>query len=248
MSVGSAGMSGGSAGSSGGAVPPPPSPPSSGPPSNGRPKQPDPPPFDRGSGGGATEPTSVASNGSGATSRNGSSSASDSEGSADSNGRASIRSSLASVGGDSLAGSGFESERPASGFASVSVTTRSSQASTHNTVDPPPRSDAPRAAGVRGRADVVEPPSGVAPGADSPSASHGATPEVVSVSSNLGSGSVQPPAQGRRERFGSTARQADRVFSSASNRLRGTRNQLGGVPSDAAPQTPPPHMPINDND
>jgi type IV secretion system protein TrbL len=249
MSVGSAaGVGGSSGGSGGGAVPPPSTPPSSGPPSNGRPKQPDPPPFDRGSGGAAVEPAGVALNGSGATSRNGSHSASDSEGSADSNGRASIRSSLASVGGDSLAGSGFESERPASGFAPVSVTARSSQASADNAVDPPPRSDTPRAARVRGRADVVEPPSGVAPVADSPSASHGVTPEVVSVSSNLGSGSVQPPAQGRRERLGSTARQADRVFSNASNRLRGTRNQLGGVPSDAAPHTPPPHMPINDND
>jgi type IV secretion system protein TrbL len=248
MSVGSAtGVGGSSRSSGGGAVPPPYTPPSSGPPSNGRPKQPDPPPFDRGSGGAAVEPAGVASNGSGATSHNGSHSASDSEGSTDSNGRAAISSSLGSVGGDNLAGSGFESERPASGFAPVSVTTRSSQASIHSTIDPPPPPNAPRA-GVRGRAEVVEPPSGVAPTANSSSASHGVTPEVVSVSSNLGSGAVQPPAQGRRERFGSTARQADRIFSNASNRLRGTQNQLGGVPSDAAPHTPPPHMPINDND
>ena len=247
MSVGSAaGMSGGSGG--GGAVPPPPSPPSSGPPSNGRPKQPDPPPFDRGSGGAAVEPAGVALNGSGATSRNGSHSTSDSEGSTDSDGRGAIRSSLASVGGDSLVGSGFESERPAAGFAPASVSTRSSHASTHGTVDPPPPGDTPRAAGVRSRSDLVEPPSGVAPVAESPSASHGVTPEVVSVSSNLGSGSVQPPAQRHRERFGSTVRQANRAFSTASNGLRGTRNQLGGVPSDAAPHTPPPHMPINDND
>jgi type IV secretion system protein TrbL len=248
MSVGSAaGMSSRSGGGSGGAVPPPSPPPSSGPPSNGRPKQPDPPPFDRGSGGSAAEPAGVASNGSGATSRNGSHSASHSDGAANSNGQASIRSTLASVGGDSLVGSGFESERPAAGFAPISVTTRSTQASNHNTVDPPPPG-APRAPGVSGRADAVEPPSGTASVADSPSASHSVTPEVVSVSSNLGSGSVQPPAHGRRERFGSTARRADRIFASASNRLRDSRNQLGGVPSDAAPHTPPPHMPINDND
>lgn len=275
MSVGSAArMSGGSSGSGGGVVPPPSSPPS-GPSSNGRPRQPDPPPFNGGSSGGAAAELagSSKSNGTGA-SRNSSTSSNGSNG----NGDGSVRSALSSMGGEGLAGSGFEAERPAAGFSAVSMPVRStgapyvpppsSPAHSGSISDASPSevtaSSAPRvvgrfassgavsqtisgtSAGATGNGRPVPPPtpSDVSAG-ETP---HSATPDVNAVHSN-GSNDQQPPARnGRRERIGSAARKADQALSGAANRLRGLRYQLGGLPSDAAPHTPPPRMPIDHHD
>ena len=118
----------GAAGSAGGGNVPPPSSPSPGPSSGGRPRQPNPP-----SSGSAGAPApsisqASASNGAGAfhPSSNGSSNSGTSRSTSVQESSA-PRSVLASVGGDSLAGSGFEAERPAAGFVahSIPVPTRS---------------------------------------------------------------------------------------------------------------------------
>jgi type IV secretion system protein TrbL len=271
MSVGSAARVSG--GSSRGTVPPPSSPPS-GPPSNGRPRQPDPPPFN---GAGAVSAASGGS-GNGSTSRNGSGySASNGNGT----GKASVRSALFSVGGDSLAGSGFEGERPAAGFTPVSAPVRSSSVPTVPPPSSPVRSDAGAGAqppteasasgsrvvgrfaddGVFGRTieslsantggsgGSIPPPDASAERDTSRSSIQpgSATPEVESVQSNTSS-KKQPPAVGHTERIGSSAQKADQVLSGAANRLRGLRSQLGGLPSDAAPHTAPPRMPIDHHD
>jgi hypothetical protein len=60
------------------------------------------------------------------------------------------------------------------------------------------------------------------------------------------SSAPQPPTPpSRRERLGSAARRTDQTLSRAAGHLRSIRNQLGGTPSDAAPHTPPPRMPID---
>jgi hypothetical protein len=77
------------------------------------------------------------------------------------------------------------------------------------------------------------------PGSASPVVS-----DVRSAASSSGS-TQQPLAPSRRERIGSAARRTDQALSRTADRLRGIRNQLGGMPSDAAPHTPPPRMPID---
>lgn len=231
--------SGGGGVGGGGAVPPPPFP-SSGPPSNGRPNQPNPPSRSGGGSHGATpDVAGVGSVSSGSYSiRNGSGR------SYSSNGNGGLAASptssgLSEIGGENLAGSGFENERPAAGFALAAP--RTSAAS----VPPPPPSsllstdDEPTS--NSGRVDV--PPSGGL-GAGSSSS---AVSEVQSLAGNNG-GQIQPPPQSRRERLESTARRADHALSGAAGRLRGIRTQLGGLPSDAAPHTSPPRMPIDHHD
>jgi type IV secretion system protein TrbL len=277
MSVGSAArMAGSSNGSGGGTVPPPSSPPS-GPSSNGHPRQPDPPPYNGGSSGGAAAELagSLASNGRSA-SRNGSghSAMSNDNGTGD----ASVRSALSAVGGASLADSGFETERPAGGFTSASVRVRSNGAPSVPPPSMPVHSNAsgdagptevtsasaPRvvgrfansggvappiestSAGASGNSRPVSPPNGNERSAGQ--TPHSAASDVNSVHSD-GNRDQQPSvASGRVETIGSAARKADQALSGAANRLRGLRNQLGGLPSDAAPHTPPPRMPIDHHD
>jgi hypothetical protein len=83
-------------------------------------------------------------------------------------------------------------------------------------------------------------------GQNSPGSTSGVVSDVRSVES--GSASSQPHVGSRRERIGSAARRTDQVLSRAAGRLRGVRNQFGVLPSDAAPHTPPPRMPIEHND
>lgn len=107
------------------------------------------------------------------------------------------RSSLSSIGGDSLSGSGFETESPASGFARTSIPV--------------------------GASTVVAPESsGSPPHEDSP-----------------------PPAGTQREGFSSGARRTQILFSGTVDRLRSGRRRLGGLPSDGAPHTSPPRMPLD---
>jgi hypothetical protein len=215
-------------------VPPPPSP-SPGPSSGGRPRQPSPP-----SNGSATAPApsiSQASVSNGAGSVHLSSTGSSNSGTTRSPAgpeSSPQRSVLASVGGDTLAGSGFEGERPAAGFVahSDSAPTRSA-----GSVFAPPASPAsnPENPPPTDTAGGTDPAVGVGPSAVS---------DVQSVSSSPNSkhGGAGPPVG---ERVASTARRTQRVFSGAADRLRGTRQQFGGLPSDAAPHTQPPRMPID---
>lgn len=228
--VGAAGKAGG------GSVPPPSSPPPS-PSSNGGPKQPSPP--SGGSSNGSIPVTSGSSSANGGSGYQSPSNAVPS--SSGSNGVASApsspaRSALSSVGGDSLAGSGFESERPASGFApsSIPVGVRSGSQARRGSVPPPANN------GGAAPSDQVASSDSSSGGSDVPA---GGSPvsEVQSVSSVSTGSSRSTPG----ERLASGARRTQRTFSSAADRLRGVRRQWGGLPSDAAPHTPPPRMPID---
>jgi type IV secretion system protein TrbL len=144
-----------------------------------------------------------------------------------------IRSALSSVGGDSLAGSGFEAERPASGFTPTSVPvgpanqTRAEAARGNARIDAPGDQGAISSESLGGSSEV---PSGGSPAS-----------EVHSVAS----ASSGRPCTTPRERLTSGARRTQKTFSGAADRLRGVRRQWGGLPSDAAPHTPPPRMPID---
>lgn len=223
--IGDTGMPGG------GTVPPPPSPPPA-PASNGSPRQPNPP---SGGSSGATAPLfsqNVASNGGSglqppvdfATSSRGVES------------QISTPSAVASVGGDSLAGSGFERERPAAGFISHSVPVGASPVNQLGSASAPPIATASSTEGT-----TSEDSSSAGAGT-----SFGSTPEsdVESVGPSA-SGKEQPPTTPIGEKLASSARRTQRVFSGAAGRFRGTRQRLGGMPSDAAPHTPPPRMPID---
>jgi hypothetical protein len=242
-SIGSASLGGGAAG--GGTVPPPSSP-SSGPSGNGGPKQPSPPSRNGGARSGSVDLAAVGSNSNGSARYQ------------TSNGNGSSRSSaLASVGGDDLAGSGFENERPASAFPSAStriVSTspaRSGFAGSATTSMDSTSSVLPPAGNVSAGSPATRPTEGNAPApatAEPAQGTVGSPPGVASDIRSVGSASTraqQPPQTSRRERLASAARRTDQVFSRAAGRLRGIRNQLGGLPSDAAPHTPPPRMPVD---
>jgi hypothetical protein len=225
---------GAAGGARGGGVPPPPSP-SPGPSSGGRPRQPNPP--SNGSAGAPVPSMSqtsmsngtgtlpLSSNGSANSGTTRSTSASESS---------PQRSVLASVGGDTLAGSGFEGERPAAGFVAHAV---SLPARSAGSVFAPPTSPASN--------PENPPPTETVGGSDSAvGVGPSAASDVQSVSSSANSkhGAAGPPVG---ERVASRARRTQRVFSGAADRLRGTRQQFAGLPSDAAPHTQPPRMPID---
>jgi type IV secretion system protein TrbL len=233
-SVGGASGAGGAAG--GGSVPPPPSPPR-GPSSSGRPTQPNPP--TNGSGGAAAPSfaSNGGSNGTGAGHSRGHDNVGSSSQRQSTSGEApATRSALSSMGGESLAGSGFEEERPAAGFSSTSVP-----------VGPFPRrgSGAPGQGSLFGANSESASPADVTPndGFES-SAASSPVAEVSSVGSpTAGKAQTQAPPSGGK--LASGARRTQRVFSGAADRLRGTRRQFGGLPTDAAPHAQPPRMPID---
>lgn len=259
----------GSGGAAGGGVVPPPLSPSSGPSGNGGPKQPNPPSRSGGSGGASADVagvSSTSSTGGSSAVRNGSSRYKGANGNGTAN-LSSIASALSSVGGDHLTCSGFESERPAGGFTPTSApifsttTARPSFASdvvmssadSASTVSPPARSTVAEhpSSGFNTGAPEGNCSASVSsgPGQAGPGSNPGVVSDVRSVASSPASAQPpQSPAAGRRERIGSAARRADRALSQAAGRLRGLRNQLGGLPSDAAPHTPPPRMPIDHHD
>ena len=232
--VASVGGGMGATGGAGGGSVPPPSSPSPGPSSGGRPKQPNPP--NNGSAGAPAPSISQVStsNGGGTfhTSSNGLSNSGTSR-SASVPESVSPRSALATVGGDSLAGSGFEAERPAAGFLahSIPVPTRSGGSVLASPTSAPSSSENPSSDAVAGTDSAL----GAGPSAVS-------DVQSVSSSANAKHGAGGPPIG---ERVASRARRTQRVFSGAADRLRGTRQQFGGLPSDAAPHTPPPRMPID---
>jgi type IV secretion system protein TrbL len=218
-STGPAGRAGGDA------VPPPSIPPA--PSSNrGGPRQPNPP------GGGSVNGALSMSSGNSSAVRSSSSAVPSSAGSATAHATsAPVRSALSSVGGDSLAGSGFESERPASGFAPSSAPVEPRSTS-------PARVEAPRTSGHTET-------SGESSGTGSAVLSSGSPASEVQSVGSAPSGSSQPTS---RKKFASRAQRTQRTFSGAADRLKGVRRQWGGLPSDAAPHTQPPRMPIDHNE
>jgi type IV secretion system protein TrbL len=138
----------------------------------------------------------------------------------------SVRSLLASLGGESLAGSGFETQRPAAGFRSYSVpvASRAQSASPGNST------------GADDQASVSAEPAG-----DSSQGASGSASESAS------SASAKPnrPTPKRREMLASGAQRVERTFSGAAQRLRNAGPRFRGLPSDAAPHAQPPRMPID---
>jgi type IV secretion system protein TrbL len=138
-------------------------------------------------------------------------------------------SAFAAIGGESLAGSGFDSEATARGFRPASVGVRS-EASTEPAVGP---------SGAQLSSDVGPGSSG----STSTLSGTSAASEVNSVGSAASSGPV-PPTQGRREStFGNRARA---FLADASRRFDRIRNRFGKIPlpSDAAPYQAPPRIPV----
>lgn len=229
----------GAAGTAGGGTVPPPSTPPSGPSSNGHPRQPSPP--NSGSARGSAVPTtgSVGSNGGNGfhAPSNGVSSSPDGNGSAHSTSASPpMRSVLSSVGGDGLAGSGFESERPAAGFVGNSIPVGTGSARQPNTSPAPPVS-----ASSATDQGLCSPEAF----SDSSEASPASSP-VSDVQSVRSPASAKLPApQGRGEKVVSGARRTQRAFSGAADRLRDGRRRFGGLPTDAAPHAQPPRMPID---
>lgn len=209
----------GAAGRSGGGSVPPPSSPSPGPSSNGGPKQPNPP--SKGSGNGSIPVSSGngSSNGGGEhhTASNGTPTSA-SNGSARSTSPP-VRSALSSVGGDNLAGSGFEAERPTSGFAasSISVGTRLSPNTRTGSVPPNVHTGGPSDRSVIS--------------SDSPSSASEGSAGGSPVSEVQSVGSARPgnPSTTTGERLATGARRTQRTFSSAADRLRGVRRQWGAT-------------------
>jgi type IV secretion system protein TrbL len=220
-SVGSVGA-GSSAG--GGSVSPPSSPsPGSVTNGGGVRRQPDPPSNGLSDSGGVIDPPIASSHRHGSPARG----ERGSGGSAVTLGPPSTASSaLSSIGGEPLAGSGFETQPVQRGFASASV--KASDETNTSGVAPSPSSSASGAMGRDsvGSADSVE----TAPSA--PAGSSVAS-DITSVGS-AGPTNPQPPAAARPKS----------TLSRAADQVRGMRRRLGQIPSDSAPHATPPRMPI----
>jgi type IV secretion system protein TrbL len=223
-SVGSVGA-GSSAG--GGSVPPPSSP-SPSPTANGggSRRQPDPPSNGSGDAGSALDPPIARSQ-----PRNGNP-RSENVSSASPATQAPPPGSLAlsSIGGEPLAGSGFETQPVQRGFAPVSVNASDGAA----TRERDPSSPLIRGSGTSrdpvasGSVEGAAPPNSASPG------SSGVVSDVASVGSSTGPASPQPP---------STAK-GQSALTRAADQVRGFRRRLGSLPSDAAPHATPPRIPI----
>ncbi len=223
-SVGSVGP-GSSAG--GGSVSPPSSP-SPGSTANGRGarRQPDPPLHGAGDGGRSVDPPI-------ATSRlraNTFHSENVSSGSAPTQAPPSVSSALSSIGGEPLAGSGFETQPAQRGFAPASISGSDGAA----TRLPGPSSPSIVRRGTSGDVVATGSNEGDAPTNSTNPGSSGVVSDVASLES-AGPASPQPPATAR----GKSA------LTRAADQVRGFRSRLGSLPSDAAPHATPPRIPID---
>jgi type IV secretion system protein TrbL len=140
-------------------------------------------------------------------------------------------SALSSIGGEPLAGSGFESQPVQRGFAPVSVS-GSDEAVTRERGPSSPLIMGSGTSGdavASGSAEAAAPPNSGSPG------SSGVVSDVASVGSGAGLASPQPPstAKGRS------------ALTRAADQVRNFRRRLGSLPSDAAPHATPPRIPID---
>ncbi len=141
----------------------------------------------------------------------------------------SVPSALSSIGGEPLAGSGFEGQSAQRGFAPMSVST--SEGAPTRAAGPPSPSTARNAtsgdAVASGSIGEATPSSATSPGGS------GVVSDVASVGS---AGNANPqlllPTKGKS----GLARAVDQV--------RSVRRRLGTLPSDAAPHATPPRIPI----
>jgi type IV secretion system protein TrbL len=137
--------------------------------------------------------------------------------------RPSISSALSSIGGESLEGSGFETERPQRGFAHMSVTA-SEQTSAAG----------PSASPLAVRGGTSGDGAGVAPSNLTSPDSSGIVPDVAPVGSAGPASPQQPPPAIRQN-----------PLTRAVDQVRGLRRRLRSLPSDAAPHATPPRIPID---
>jgi type IV secretion system protein TrbL len=227
-SVGSVGA-GSSAG--GGSVPPPPSP-SPSPTANGggSRRQPDPPSNGSGDASSALDPPIARSQPRNATPRGENVSSGSTATQAPPPGSL----ALSSIGGEPLAGSGFETQPVQRGFAPASVNASDGAVTRERGPSSPliRGSGTSRDAVASGSAEAAAPPNSASPG------SSGVVSDVASVGSSAGPASPQPPstAKGRS------------ALTRAADQVRGFRRRLGSLPSDAAPHATPPRIPIDHED
>jgi hypothetical protein len=132
-------------------------------------------------------------------------------------------STLSLIGGESLEGSGFDTERPQRGFARMSV--RASEQTSA-----PGLSASPLAVGGGASGDG----EGAALSNLTSPDSSGIVPDVASVGS---AGSMSPQAPPPANRKNPLTRAVDQV--------RSLRRRLRSLPSDAAPHATPPRIPID---
>jgi len=215
-SVGAVG-SGSSAG--GGSVsPPPPSSSGSAAGGGGARRQPDPP--SNGSGAGGTVDPPIATSGLPAhTSRGENVSGALSV-------PASVPSALSSIGGEPLAGSGFETQPAQRGFTPTSVNAGD------RVTTPTPRPSSVQ--GTRGTVDESSSIEGAAPSNPTGAGSSGVVADVTSAG-NASPANPQPPTAGKGKSG----------LGHAAGQIRGFRRRLRSLPSDAAPHATPPRMPID---
>jgi len=217
----------GSGSSAGGGSVSPPSPSSSASAVNGAGarRQPDPPSNGSGDGGGAVDPP-IASSRRGTTSRG----ENVSSGSAAATSPPSVASALSSIGGDPLAGSGFETQTAQRGFAPASVNTNDGGTPAGSA----PSSPSPAPSGTSGDGMAGSSIEGAAPSNSTSPDSSGVVSDVTSVGS-AGASNPQPPPTAKGKSG----------LARAANQVRGFRRRLASLPSDAAPHATPPRIPID---
>ncbi len=214
----------GSVGSGGGGPVAPPSGPSPGSVANGGGVrlQPDPPSNNSG-GGGEVNPPAASSPLRGNTTR----AESVSSGTAAANVPPSVSSALSSIGGEPLAGSGFETQPVQRGFAPSAVnadpaaTAPGPMLSSLSTVRPEAGGDSVGSGGAGAPSD----PAG--------QGGSGVISDVTSVG-NASSADPQPP----------NATKGKSAITRTADQMKGFRRRLGSLPSDAAPHATPPRIPI----
>jgi type IV secretion system protein TrbL len=224
--VASVGSVGAGSSSGGGSVSPPLSPsPRVSASGGGVRQQPDPPSNSSGDGGFAPDPTIARSYRHGSSARNESVSSKAAPGPA-----SSASTALSSIGGEPLAGSGFETQAPHRGFAQASI--RATEEAAAPRITPPSPSTTQDATGgdsVAGADSRETTPGGVGDQRGSSVVS-----DVASVG-GIGPASPQTPPTVR----GKSA------LSRAADQVRGLRRRLGSLPADAAPHATPPRIPID---
>lgn len=137
---------------------------------------------------------------------------------------------LSSIGGEPLAGSGFETQSPQRGFVPVSV----NASATSSAAGPAPFS--PTAARGRIGGYSVVTASMESASSSEPFGAGGSS--VASDITSVGSvGSANPRPPGTLKTKGALNRAGDQ--------MRGFRRRLGQIPSDAAPHATPPRIPID---
>jgi type IV secretion system protein TrbL len=226
--VASVGSVGAGSSSGGGSVSPPSSPsPGVSASAGGIRRQPDPPSDGSGEGGFAVDTPKATSRRHGSSPRN----ESVSSASTGSPAPASTASTaLSSIGGESLSGSGFETQTAHRGFAPASISATDAAAAPVPTPSSPSTTRGSTGGDSVAGTDSVE----TAPGGVSDQRGSSAASDVASVGST-GPASPQAPPTAR----GKSA------LSRAADQVRGLRRRLASLPADAAPHASPPRIPID---